>query len=357
MKWVPERQKTLVHGLINFAIGIIVFALACMGLHAVLPFPEIDNVSDKMRFFTAHKDEFDTIFIGSSRTNHQVSPAIFDDIMRKNGRPTRSFNFGIDGMNFPESGYLLEQALKTQPANLKWVFVELDELQTNWSFQGEGSRRALYWHDWKRTSLVLRKVLGARTNWLWLPSLQKLLHAMFHRGPRGLVVFHTSEFQKNFTNLGRGADVWDYFSRGHPIGRVNWLGLASDGYRPMKKKMGPAQVPEYDKILSRAMSKTKPELVSVYTEKASRQCAAEIRRHGAIPVFLVQPTPTVQTELTFRGDPPGAVLSFNNARLYPSLFRSDGRIDIAHINKPAAEEFTRLVAARFAELLSEGKIQ
>jgi hypothetical protein len=340
----------------NFGLAVVAFLLTCSGLHAILPLPEIDEVSDKLRYFKAHKDEFDTVFVGSSRTYHQISPEIFDEIMEQNRQPTRSFNFGIDGMNLPESAYVLELILDTKPANLKWVVVELDELQTNWFFQGEGSRRALYWHDWKRTSLVLRKVLGARTGFLWLPSGQKLLHAIFHKGPRSLVVFHTAQFQKNFTNLGRASDLWDYFSGRHPIAKTNWLGLTSDGYRPMKKVMGPAKAKEYEKILSRALEKTKPELVSVYTEKSCRQCASEIRRHGATPVFLVQPTPTVQTELTFRGEAPGAVISFNNARLYPDLFKNEWRIDIAHLNKPAAEGFTRLMANKFAEYLREEKI-
>ena len=351
------KQKTLVRGLIGFALGGGAFALTCIGLHAVLPFPEIDEVSQKLRFFAAHKDEFDTVFVGSSRTYHQISPEIFDDVMCNNGQPTHSFNFGVDGMNLPESGYLIEQVLKTRPSNLKWVFVELDELQTNWLFQGEGSRRALYWHDSKRTSLVLRKMLGARTKLVWLPSAKKILYAIFHRTPRNLVVFHTSQFQKNFTNLGRAGDVWDYFSRRGKIESLNWLGKTVDGYRPMGKKMPAAQIPEYEKTLARALQKTEPDLLSVYTEKAVRQCAEQIRRFGATPVFLVQPTPTVQTEMTLRGKPPGTVISFNNARLYPNLYRPEVRIDRGHINKAGAEEFTRLMAAKFAQLLSEGKIQ
>lgn len=352
-----ETQKTLIRGLTNFAIGVIVFVLTCMVLHAVLPFPEIDEVTQKLRFFSAHKDEFDTVFIGSSRTYHQISPQIFDEVMRENGRPTHSFNFGVDGMNLPESAYVLEEVLETRPANLKWVFIELDELQTNWLFQGEGSRRALYWHDSKRTSLVLRKLLGAQTKLLWLPSPKKVLYAIFHRHPRNLVAFHTSQFQKSFTNLGRANDVWDYLSHRGKIGSLNWLGKAVDGYRPMGKKMPAAEIPDYEKTLARALQKTEPEMVSVYTEKACRQCAQEIRHFGATPVFLVQPTPTVQTEMTFRGKAPGTVISFNNARLYPNLFRTDVRIDRAHINKAGSEEFTRLMAAKFAQLLNEGKIQ
>ena len=105
------KQKIVVRGLIYFTIGVGSFALTCVGLYAILPFPDIDEVSQKLHFFEAHKNEFDTVFIGSSRTYHQISPGIFDDVMRENGRPTHSFNFGVDGMNLPESAYLLEQVL------------------------------------------------------------------------------------------------------------------------------------------------------------------------------------------------------------------------------------------------------
>src|SRR5207237_944797 len=110
-----RKQETLVRGLINFAIGVAAFAFTCIGLHAVLPSPNIDEVSDKLRFFAQHKDEFDTLFLGSSRTYHEVSPPIFDQVMRDNGTPRR------------------------------------------------------------------------------------------------LVAFHASQFQKDFTNLGRASDIWDYF--------------------------------------------------------------------------------------------------------------------------------------------------
>ena len=137
----------------------------------MLPFPQIDGVSQKLRFFAAHKDEFDTLFIGSSRIYFQISPAIFDGVMRESGSPMRSFNFGIGGMHLPESAYVLEQVLNTKPRNLRWVFIELGELQTKWPHEAAGSRRALYWHDWRRTSLILRKVLGAGTHMVWLPNL------------------------------------------------------------------------------------------------------------------------------------------------------------------------------------------
>jgi hypothetical protein len=127
----PTGRKPVIQALTNSAIAVTAFFVTCVSLHAVLPFPEIDGgVSQKFRFFSAHKDEFDTLFIGSSRVYFQISPAIFDRVTRESGLPTHSFNFGIGGMYLPETAYLLEQILSLRPRNLRWVFIEYDELQT-----------------------------------------------------------------------------------------------------------------------------------------------------------------------------------------------------------------------------------
>ena len=211
------ERRARVRSLINVAIGTGAFLLTCMGLHAVLPFPEITAVSQKLRFFAAHKDEFDTLFIGSSRFYFQISPAIFDGVLRESGSPTRSFNFGIGGMNLPESAYLLEQVLNTKPRKLRWVFIELGELQTNWPPEVELSRRALYWHDWRRTSLVLRKLLGAGTHPMWLPNPKKLRDIILCRkaeaDTRQQLIFHASQFAKNLANVARASDTFDSFFR------------------------------------------------------------------------------------------------------------------------------------------------
>jgi hypothetical protein len=78
------RRKTLIAGVINSVIGVTAFLITCIGLRAILRFPEIDGgVSQKFRFFAAHKDEFDTLFIGSSRIYFQISPAVFDRVTRE----------------------------------------------------------------------------------------------------------------------------------------------------------------------------------------------------------------------------------------------------------------------------------
>lgn len=358
----PQTDFSRGRGLLDVAIAVLAFVLVCAGLNAVLPFPEIDVVSAELRFFQEHRDEFDTVFIGSSRIHHQVSPAIFDRVMGEAGHPTRSFNFGINGMLPPESGYVLERLLSTKPRRLKWVFIELDELESRRT-KAEASRRSLYWHDWKRTSLVLRKVLDDYQPEDG-PSLPTRIGGIFTPGQenspaRDLFYFHGALFAKNFTNIGRKGDLtwWSsYF--GKKAAPPKDLGHDGDGYVPQIRKMSEAEAVAYEAGLERAIAQAEVRRVSPSTGQAYQQWADEVRKTGATPIFLVTPT-TEQTKFEFRSDSgiAGAVMLFNDAKNYPQLYRNEIRFDADHLNGTGAEEFSALVADNLSRLIKEGRIQ
>jgi hypothetical protein len=357
------RSKTFIWALINSAICAVAFLLTCIALRTVLPFPEIDGgVSQKFRFFAAHKDEFDTLFIGSSRIYFQISPAIFDRVTRENGMPTHSFNFGIGGMYFPETGYLLEQILKLKPRNLRWVFVEYDDLQTKWSPQNQTSRRALYWADWKRVSLLLRKVTNAGTGPPRLPSLTKLRDIVLRKkddekNPCSLLTFYATQLEKNYSNVARATDILDYFlGRDSSERLASYLGAAGDGYVTRPNRMSLSQSAAYERALAVATTQIGTRSLSSYTIEAYRQCAQEVRSIGAKPIFLITPS-TTQIDITTENTGlPAAVMAFNNPGTYPDLYRSDVRRDGQHLTKAGAEEFTRIVAANFVELARTDEI-
>ncbi len=356
-------RKTLIRGVTNSVIGLAAFLITCIGLRAILPFPEIDGgVSQKFRFFAAHKDEFDTLFIGSSRIYFQISPAIFDRLTRERGLPTHSFNFGIGGMYLPETAYLLEQILNLKPRNLRWVFIEYDELQTKWSPENQTSRRALYWADWKRVSLLLRKLTDAGTSSRRLPNSAKLrdivLRQNDEKNTRSLLTFYAGQFEKNYTNVSRAADVMDYFfSRDTKKRRASYLGAASDGYVTRPNRMSPSQSAAYERGLAAAMAQAGTSPLSPYAVEAYRQCAQEVRKIGALPIFLITPSTTEINVSVESTGAPGVVMAFNDPRAYPNLYRSDTRRDGQHLTKSGAEEFTRIVAANFVGLARAGDIK
>ena len=349
-------RETVVRALTNTGIGAAAFLITCAGLRIVLPFPEIDGgVSQKFRFFAAHKDEFDTLFIGSSRVYFQISPAIFDRVTRENGMPTHSFNFGIGGMYLPETAYLLEQILDLKPRNLKWVFIEYDEVQTKWFPENQTSRRALYWADWKRVSLLLRKLTDAGTDPLWLPSPAKLRDIVMRqkdeKNTRSLLTFYAGQFEKNFTNVARATDVLQYFlGSDTKERRASYLGVASNGYVTRPNRMSPKQITAYERGLAAAMAQTETHPLSPYAVEAYRQCAQEVRKIGAMPIFLIMPSTTQINVATGNTGLTSVVMAFNDPRTYPGLYRSDVRRDEQHLTKSGAEEFTRILATNFVEL-------
>ena len=359
----PTGCGTFVRALTNTGIGAAAFLITCVGLRVVLPFPEIDGgVSQKFRFFAAHKDEFDTLFIGSSRVYFQISPAIFDRVTRESGMPTHSFNFGIGGMYLPETAYLLEQILNLKPRNLKWVFIEYDEMQTKWSPENQTSRRALYWADWKRVSLLLRKLTDAGTDPLWLPSPAKLrdivLREKDEKNTRSLLTFYATQVEKNYTNVSRAADVLYFFSgRDTKERRASYLGAGGDGYVTRPNRMSPSQTAAYERGLAAAMVEAGTRPLSPYAVEAYRQCAQEVRSIGAAPVFLITPSTTQINMAAQSTEVPGVVMAFNNPRVYPNLYHSSVRRDGQHLTESGAEEFTRIVAANFVELARAGEIK
>jgi len=333
----PRTKFSLIRGFLDVGIAVLAFVLVCAGLNALLPFPEIDVVSAELRFFQEHRDEFDTIFVGSSRIHHQVSPAVFDRAMREAGHPTRTFNFGINGMFPPESGYVMERLLSAKPRQLKWVFIEFDELETRRIPKAEAARRSVYWHDWKRTSLVLRQVLEGRDQ----------------ENARDLFFFHSALFAKNFTNIGRKIDLsWWSSHLGKKAAPPKSLGRDGDGYVPQIKTLSTAEAAAYEAGLERAIAQAESRFVSAATEQAYRQWADEVRKIGATPVFLITPT-MAQTKLGFRPESgiEGAVMLFNDAKTYPQLYRNEMRFDADHLNGAAAEEFTALIARSFSQLI------
>src|SRR5438552_18926246 len=112
-----EVARNLLYALIALAALITTGAL----IHALFPPMIPKGVAAKLKYFSEHKDEFDTVIVGTSQLYYSVSPKIFDATTRENGLPTRSFNFGIDGMHPPENFYVLDQILKTKPKNLKSI--------------------------------------------------------------------------------------------------------------------------------------------------------------------------------------------------------------------------------------------
>jgi hypothetical protein len=106
--------------------------LVCLGVGLLLasasslPAQVGGRIGRKLNWLEGHKDNFDVVFVGSSRVFHGLSPRIFDQVAAANGFRCHSFNLGMDSMGMAQSMDVIRDLVSTQPRNLKYVIFELE---------------------------------------------------------------------------------------------------------------------------------------------------------------------------------------------------------------------------------------
>jgi hypothetical protein len=324
-------------------IALASFLASSALIHSVLAPIVPKGVAAKLKFFAEHKNEFDTLLVGTSSIYYSVSPEIFDRITHENGLPTRTFNFGIDAMHPPENFYVLDQILKTQPRHLKWVFLETANIETK-LHKVLGTERAVYWHDWPRTALTLRKALNPRGDANWAVQISRLWLA------RRDLAAHLTLFAQRFANVGRATEI--LFPQNREVEADLELGPRRDGYRLAGNAMTPEDAASFEKRLAEEMAQARPKPLDPFADETYRRYATRLRGIGAVPLFVVPPL-IFQSPLIFRQSSPGALFAFNDAKAYPMLFDTKVRIDDAHLTRGGAEEFSVLLAQEFARRVRE----
>ena len=212
----------------NVLAFCIAAALVAVAIGKVAPEPEVPIVTSKLSYLREHGDEFDVLFLGSSRTYRQFICEIFDDTLAAAGQHTRSFNLGVDGMRPPEDTYVLERALRGRTKPVRWVFVECNALRPVVRDDDRGTLRASYWHDYRRTATLFRRAFLADEK---KRSFRDRMKVCIEAWPD--FSEHGGYFLENFVQLGRGQMAMEnLLFRGDQPSAATWeLGKRRDGYR------------------------------------------------------------------------------------------------------------------------------
>ena len=334
----------------NVLAFLVAFGLMCWAIRSILPFPPVPVVHFKVAHLAKHIDDYDTLFIGSSRIYRHVVPALFDQLMTEKGRPTHSFNAGVDGMRPPEDAYLLDHILSFKPKNLRFVFVELGGLRLLLDEDKKGTIRSVYWHDWDRLKVMFQRAVYQKKRKKKKRAVTDTLREL--REPMGVFADHLALFAQNMTNTGRSGAVM-----GHLRGRTGsvpaeaFIGERHDGYVAANI---PQEMPEETRaVYERALAerKVKPaarDLADPVSQETLARMVAKIEQIGAVPVLIVPPTTNGKN---FVPDPDLArrllVFDFSDIHRYPALFENRHRQDTNHVNAAGAEMFTRLLVDEF----------
>jgi hypothetical protein len=341
------------------ACFLVAFISSCALLSCYLPFPEVPTVREKIEYLARHGDEYDILFLGSSRIHQHIMPALFDEIVTANGLTVRSFNAGIPAMVAPENGYLLEEILRRPHRRLRWVFVELTTLGAQAG--SEETSRFVYWHDNVRMAFLTRIMW---TNALWKqrrlakdPATKFLDRWDAWTVIAGRFWVHAHAWLVRSANLNRGSEVLNLHLEGpgwhDHVGKD--LNDKDEGWAPAssrRQQMEAKLREEYQRAYAdRLATPAVKDRGDPFSQVALERMLTAITKAGARPVLIVPPTmagrnfyPSPEREREL------AVLDFSDVRQYPDLFAPEHRMDLGHLNTAGAEIFTRILAGQFVKI-------
>ncbi|MEM9089728.1 MAG: hypothetical protein AAGC93_13395 [Cyanobacteria bacterium P01_F01_bin.53] len=359
----PKRKARIHHPFVrNLIIYLLTFCLSVAFLRQAIPkvsqtTPYIPRISEKLAYFEQHKDEFEAVFIGSSRIYRQVSPEVFSrEVETRLGQGIKSFNFGIPAMRMPETYFWLGKILSMKPKNLKWVFVEANLSNVDAPLANARTNRAIHWHTPASTLMTLKYILSRQE-----PPSEKASSAYSHLLP----LFY------NLLNLGGFSNEFDAFTNParlqiDSVEKHDSLGNAVDGYRPLdevsaegpvnRRKVYLEQLDLYrESVSSFAAEPVETSPVATAGDKAFILNFSElISQANAAPIFVIPPRLAREGSLTslYVEGQIETLLAFNNPSQYPTLFEPEYRFDENHLNAQGSEIFTSLLADHFVQSLN-----
>ena len=324
--------------LLNIVAMVVGFIAVAAVLSKKTPPRYVPTVTEKLKRYASAGDDYDVLAIGSSRTYRQIIPKVFDAAMAAAGKPTRTFNLGIDGMRPPEDTYVLEKALALRRKPLKFVIVECNNIRFEVRDEDAGTVRAVHWHDWKRLSTLAQFAFYSDKKKRGFADTMK----------RRLDVFpefweHTGYWFENVTQLGRGNELLSarLFDTKQPL-KV----IGSNGYTdpPLRTDLSGKKLADYEDDVE-SMRKTPPR--AERSEWVSQAELAEkrriIERAGAKMILVVPPYPMTKRFLPDGEKEQAAVLDFSNPLKVPELYTPEHRLDEGHTNRAGSEIYTRLI--------------
>lgn len=351
--------RAILRGGLAIAMFLVGLSAGCWAIREALPFPDVPLVRAKIEHLARHHDDYDTLFIGSSRLYYQIIPAIFDRLNAERGMPTRTFNAGIAGMRPPEDAYYLDTIFRHPPKNLRWVFIELAGLRTAVDRDKIGTVRAVYWHDLPRLVVLFKRALylkpekGKRK---WKKIFRDLGESL------GEFSDHVALFVRNEINLGRGSILTNrlsYYAVAPATPAYGVMGKDLAGWIPTGRpeEIAGQQLVDFDAAL--ADRKVKPAVRDYgdpVSQRALETMIAKIEKLGAQPVLVVPPTTNKRNFFPRKErEKKTLVLDFCDIQKFPELYEHRYRLDTDHLNTEGAEVFTRLFVKTWAEELERRK--
>ncbi len=317
---------------------------------------DVDYIT-KYDHFLKEKNDYNAVFVGSSRTFRHIGPAQFDSITG-----LTSFNFGIDGVGCPYNYWLTDVILNSEKSKeIDHLSLELFSPESNlvWDEKGDilHTDKVLYWYGFQS----------------WLTSMQSMLQNPF----MSTFQFFSSEFKPHLISL-----IESSFKIGFVHRLINaetkpksnfYLGEFSDGYLNYDREIEIGNSADY--LQERVDSlNNHPETIDErikeneyvedgneplelnhwkYIQKINDRCASAGIRLTLVVQPLMSKKQARYTHELLKSKPENlTVIDLSDSKTYPYFYQREFLFDINHLNSKGARILTSELADDFNQLVN-----
>lgn len=333
------------------------------GVRYLVP-PDADTYYGKFAEFAREPGRYDTIFVGSSRVQHQLDPGLFDRECAARGVTTRSFNLGQPGSTMLQTSHTIREALRSgQP--VKRVIIDPEFLELDIAPQNVRTQTTVEWHDVVTTARALACWPLPRETWkrrlTQLPA--QLIPCGYRLTGYGRGQLGLSRWLEN-----TGDAAWKVPQRSH-------IGPAGDGYLSYTFMLAESSSAFAQGLIAERDKAHSPEGLAEFatrlenlrktgpidgppdpsTARVLSWIVQDVRAAGAEPIFLIGPVldPRAEIVRAAKSTPPiiERLIRMNEPDKFPELFSPQYRFDHWHLNAEGATKFTQALSGAFVEMV------
>ncbi len=332
----PEAGASISRNILAVLIFALSFAVVSVALSLTLraaePEPDLLVLTPKLEHFRDNQDQYNTIFLGTSRTFYHIVPIEVESAAHDAGCPGLSvYNFGVFGLNGAEQDWLIGEILNRSGSNLKTLIIE-DPLPAERRVADVTSERARYFHKPALYSSYANDILS------FPESTPKHL---FRLGVFGYGVLH------DLSGVGRAADAvfpsatphepdsFDFTFHGfEALGSIRTADIDA---RRATFEAQPERFADYLSAFAHGPESDPSARAAYHAKRLSR-----IEQAGVQAGLFISPdaaelrrTPWVGKAAS-ANDPDAMVLNYNLPDQYTDIFERHNWFDFNHLNEAGA---------------------
>ena len=333
-----------------FVVGLL--ATACF-VRSLDELPITGFARHKVQFGLSAANEYDTIFLGSSRTEFGLYPAAFDAEAARLNVPTRSVNLALSGFRSFEYYVIADMLCRKLPPAKRTIFIELHNHTQSGIDQNYLTPRRVATHP---PSIFWARIAQAFASNATQPTLLENLYAI------------TAQTTAHLLCIGEGSRILDDLIV--PVNMTSYRPKRMDANKGWRDVWQIA--PDFPHMLKANATWSDPDKCTNAIKAKSRNVCPE-SFHGGLPIQFLRDLTTklkasgfdvyfiIMPELTpgFPGRDGVAeivkevpVIDLDQPLNHPELFDSDLFFDNTHLTADGAKQCAVKLAREYAALHS-----